>query len=295
MPDDASPADSPTLLDLLQKQFPQSTRTTLRGMIAAGRVYVDGVLARTAKHPVVASSAVRIADRIAAREALTPALPYDILYEDADVIAIDKPWGVITSSGPKDKRPTVIGTLRAHFRQIDPRIEVGLVHRLDADASGVIIFSKNDPTFRALKAQFKDKSAGRVYAALVIGTPRPPSGTVESRLHELPDGRVVSIRNKNKGEEAVTHYETIETKNGISLVEVTLETGRKHQIRVHLSERGTPIVGDPMYSVAVDPRIAPRLMLVAKYLELEHPRTGKRMAIEVKSLPQEMLDWWAQA
>jgi 23S rRNA pseudouridine1911/1915/1917 synthase len=289
------PDETPSLLDLLQKQFPQSTRTTLRAMIAGGRVYVDGVVARTAKHPVVASSAVRVMERVAARTALAPELPFEILYEDTDVIAIDKPWGVITSSGAKDKRPTAIAMLRAHFASIDPRIEVGLVHRLDADASGVIIFSKNDPAFHALKDQFKDKSAGRIYNAIVIGTPRPPSGTLESRLHELPDGRVVTVRNPHRGEHAVTHYKTLESQRGVSLVEVSLETGRKHQIRVHLSELGTPIVGDPLYSGDIDPRIAPRLMLVAKRLDLEHPRTGKRIQIEVRSLPAEMIEWWDNA
>ncbi|MFT3789235.1 MAG: RluA family pseudouridine synthase [Tepidisphaeraceae bacterium] len=286
-----------SLLDLLAAKFPTAKRTTLREMIANGRVFVDGELARTAKHPVTEHSSVKVSDtsRTGRRDDRAPKvkpLPFDIIHEDADLLVIDKPAGLITSSGPKDKRPTAIGYLRTYFAKVEPRAIIGLVHRLDADASGLLVFSKHDRSFEALKDQFAEKTAGRMYAAIVVGQPKPPVGRIESRLIELADGRVQTTRSTMKGEQAITHYEVVESKAGFSLLEVTLETGRKHQIRVHLAEKGHPIVGDTDYSGDIDPRIAGRLMLAARKLDLEHPRTHRRIEFELPKLPAEMRAWW---
>src|SRR3954463_753286 len=147
----------------------------------------------------------------------------------------------------------------------------GLIHRLDRDASGLLVFSKNHDAFRSLKEQFFKHTVDRIYMAVVHGKLKPEKDRIRSRLVEIPDGSVHSTKRPDHGELATTDYQVIRTNGELSLVRVTLQTGRKHQIRVHLSERGAPIVGDPIYATNDSPP-APRLMLVATQLTFDHPR-----------------------
>jgi len=158
-----------------------------------------------------------------------------------------------------------------------------LIHRLDRDASGLLVFSKNHAAYRSLKQQFFDHTVERVYTAVVHGVPTPRSGRIESRLVERADGTVYSTPRPDAGQRAVTDYETLDHRRGRSVLRVKLHTGRKHQIRVHLSERGVPIVGDPVYLPRDGRKVesAPRLLLAATKLSLTHPRTGKRLTFEV--------------
>ncbi len=289
-PADASPPPPgvpvpQTILDVLGLKFPGSPRTKLRAMLADKRVFLAGKVVVNAKQIVPRHTTVEVRDRAVAA-AIARNLPFPVVFEDVDLLVIDKPAGVITSSGPKDKRPTVIGILREAY----PKNEIGLIHRLDKDASGLLVFSKEDRAFAPLKRQFADKSATRVYRAIVSGKTTPAQGTIRSRLLELPDGRVVITRHPNRGEDAVTHYKTIENKGRWTMLEVSLETGRKHQIRVHLSTAGTPIAGDPVYHS--NPALAPRLMLLAERLELDHPNGSGRMQFKA-DLPEEMTRWWS--
>jgi 23S rRNA pseudouridine1911/1915/1917 synthase len=199
-----------------------------------------------------------------------------IIFEDRDVIVINKPAGLLTSTVPRERRVTAIALLRDHVAKREPRARVGVVHRLDRDASGLLVFSKNHEAYRALKHQFFHHTVSRVYAALVHGKPNPPRGKIQSRLVEHPDGSVHSTkRPPPHGQRAMTEYEVVEHRTGKSLLKVTLHTGRKHQIRAHLSERGCPIVGDQMYGKPRDE--SPKLMLTASELEFDHPRSGKRV------------------
>ena len=279
----------PLLLDLLAQRFPDSSRTTLREMIASKRVLVNGTPARTLKQEVEESASIEVLPRVEARKRRVGELPYRVVHEDADLLVVEKPAGVLTSSGEGDKRATMIEIIEEYFAATDGKVRVGLIHRLDKDASGLLVFSKNDRAFEALKAQFADKSAGRIYHAIVSGTPSPKSGTIESKLVELADGTVKSTRHRDYGEDARTHYEVIESRGGQSLLRVKLDTGRKHQIRVHLAERGHPIAGDALYCPGSSE--APRLMLAATELTLVHPRAGKPMTFSA-SMPAAMNAYW---
>ncbi len=218
-----------------------------------------------------------------------------MIYEDGELFVINKPPGLMTSSGENDRRPTAIGILRDHFSR-DRRVQVGLIHRLDKDASGLLVFSKTPNAFRDLKRQFADKSAGREYVAYVesSGPVKPVAGRIESRLVELMDGRVVTTTKDEKGDQAILDYRVAEQKGRFAKLTVRLNTGRKHQIRVQLAKRGWPIVGDVMYhpDFAEKPDPAIRLMLCARRLELTHPITGEPLLFETE-IPPEIEMWWS--
>lgn len=277
------------LAELLAKRFPESSRTKLREMIAGKRVLVDGQIARTLKQLVPENCTIDVLGRVEARQRLAPAVPYPIVFEDRDLLVIDKPAGVITSSGDRDTRATAFDVIAEHYAGIDNKVEIGLVHRLDKDASGLIVFSKNQPTFDALKAQFADKSAKRIYTAIVLGKPKEAEGRIESKLVELADGTVKSTTHRDYGDLAATRWSIVEKRGRHTMLRVELETGRKHQIRVHLAEAGTPIAGDVLYHPHANQ--APRLMLVAAELTLTHPRAKQAMTWKTE-LPREVREWW---
>jgi RluA family pseudouridine synthase len=165
------------------------------------------------------------------------------------------------------------------------RSPMGLIHRLDRDACGLLVFSKHDDAYQSLKKQFFQHTVERVYVAIVAGAPKEPKGRIESSLVEWKDGTVHSTKQRNKGEKAISHYEVCGQEGKYSLLRVKLETGRKHQIRVHLSEMGCPIVGDAFYGKGV--KEGEQLMLVAIRLCLDHPMTEKRMEFELE-LPEHL-------
>ncbi len=201
-----------------------------------------------------------------------------VIHEDADILVIDKPAGLLTSTVPRERRATALAMGRDYVRSREPRARVGLIHRLDRDASGLLIFSKNNGAYASLKRQFFHHRVERIYTAIVRGVPNPRSGRIESRLIELPDGRMVRTRISSKGQLAVTEYQTVASRGDFSLLRIKLHTGRKHQIRSQLAQRGNPIVNDPMYA---GEKPDGRLMLAATELSIEHPRTGERKTFRI--------------
>jgi 23S rRNA pseudouridine1911/1915/1917 synthase len=290
-----SPPPAQPLLDHLAVRYPTAKRQTLRRMLQAGRVTINGRVARDAKAAVSGDDRVTVADHSAPPP--TPSKPrarpqrLSIVHEDADVLVVDKPAGLLTSTVPREPRPTLLAMVREHVES-NPAgrsrpARVGLIHRLDRDASGLLVFSKSHEAYLSLKQQFFKHSVERVYTAVVIGIPTPRSGKITSRLVERADGTVYSTAQPGKGERAVTEYVVQEERRGRALVRVTLHTGRKHQIRVHLSDRGTPIVGDTMYGrndgqeMARKSQPPGRLMLTATKLSFDHPWTGERVTFEL--------------
>jgi len=269
--------ESPTLLDWLARKYPLAKRQTLKRMVEAGRVRINGRLAIKLKQPVAIKDKVAVSDRPANPPSKSDdaGLPFRIVFEDADVIVVDKPAGLLTRTVPRERRATLLAAVRDHVAREEPRARVGLIHRLDRDASGLLIFSKSDAAYRSLKTQFFHHTVVREYRAIVHGAPGPRAGRIETRLVERADGTVHSTHEAARGERAVSEYEVLKTQRKLSLLRVTLQTGRKHQIRVHLAGRGTPIVGDMVYGPG--DTLAPRLMLTATRLVVEHPRTGKQM------------------
>lgn len=259
-----------SLLDQLAKLFPDSSRTTLRQMLQTGRVRVNGEVEKNAKRELEPDELVQVAQK-SVQPVLPPGLA--ILHEDDDVIVVLKSNGLLTVATEREREQTAQAFLNVYLREKgEERIHV--VHRLDRETSGVLLFAKNFPAREKLKEKFAAHDIDRIYVAIIEGTLTPDRGTIESHLAEDRSLRMRSVRNDPDAKLAITHYRTIES-GKYSMLEVTLETGRKNQIRAHLSEAGHPIVGDQLYGSTINP--LGRLGLHAKLLGFDHPTTGKRM------------------
>lgn len=265
---DGTPA---TLLAILQQQFPDSSNTTLRAMLQSDRVRVNGAPERNAKREIGPEDRVEVGARTAP---IDPRIR--ILFEDADLVVIDKAAGLLSVPSPEVLYETAESFLDAYLGGRPGDRRVHHVHRLDRDTSGVLVFAKNTWTRDRLQKQFEAHDIERVYVAIVHGKLSQPAGTFRSRLAEDQDQKVRSVDGASAGKEAVTHYRTIASGRRFSILEVTLETGRRNQIRVHLAEGGHPIVGDTMYGRGRDESLG-RLGLHAKRLGFTHPRTGEKL------------------
>jgi len=207
-----------------------------------------------------------------------------VVYEDASIVVVDKPAGLLTMATGNERVKTVYAALRTQANAKKPPEKIFIVHRLDREASGLLVFAKTIEAKEYLQNQFKSHSAGRRYVAVVEGSIPQNHITIRSYLAENAAFRVYSTNNAKIGKLAVTHVRVVKRKAKETLLEIRLETGRKHQIRVHLAERGNPIAGDKAYGSRIS-RFG-RLALHAAHLELRHPRTHE--VLQFDSPPPKM-------
>jgi 23S rRNA pseudouridine1911/1915/1917 synthase len=274
------------LLDRLVRRFPSARRHTLKRMVQDGRVRVNGRVARRLKEAVNDADEIRVHPTCRAEPIPRTSSPHlVIVYEDQDLLVVNKPPGLLTSTVPREPRPTLLANVRDFVAAKDPRARVGLIHRLDRDASGLLVFSKNNQAYESLKKQLFHRTVHRVYTAIVEGKPPQAKGRIRTRLIELADGSVRSTKTQGKGVAALTEYVVLAQAGNRAMLRVVLHTGRKHQIRAHLSERGMPIVNDLVYDKPGQRK--GRLMLAATSLSFAHPRTGRRVRFEIP-IPQEL-------
>ena len=196
------------------------------------------------------------------------------MFEDHDLIVISKPAGLLTIATDREKRRTAYAMLVDHVRRFR-NARIFIVHRLDREASGLLVFAKTEEAKAALQDQFKDHSAGRTYLAVAEGRIPRDAFTVESYIAENAAFRCYSTRDAARGQRAVTHITVLQRSPQRTLVEARLETGRKHQIRVHLADEGFPIVGDPAYGNGKSP--IRRMALHGVKLVFRHPHSGQPM------------------
>lgn len=260
------------LLDVLTDMFPDSSKTTLRQMLQASRVRVNGELEKNAKRMIGPEDAVDVGQKLAGSKAIPPGVT--ILHEDDDVIVVLKANGILTVATPRERETTVQAYLNAYLKEKHAE-RIHVVHRLDRETSGVLVFAKNFEARETLKLQFAAHDVDRIYIAAVEGHLEPRQGTFRSMLRERRDLKMESVEGDPDAKPAVTHYRTIGANDRYSLLEITLETGRKNQIRTHLSEAGHPVAGDRLYGSTVNP--LGRLGLHAKLLGFDHPTSGKRL------------------
>lgn len=254
------------LLELLKEHFPDSSKTTFRSWIEEGRIRLDGTAVTSAQIQITPGQEVVVGPKTRwLKEGIK------VLYEDDDLIVIDKPEGLLTVAADNSLDHHVHGLLKSRFRNR----AVFPAHRLDRDTSGILVFAYNRDVWMELKKQFEAHTVERVYYALVVGAPPSKEGTWKSFLHE--DERFF-VKSASQGKLAITHYKVIDTNERLALMQFKLETGRKNQIRVHCKDAGCPILGDTKYGDPLDK--APRLFLHASHLGFWHPTKEKQLSFD---------------
>lgn len=216
-------------------------------------------------------------------EAVPENIPLDIIYEDDDVVVLNKARGMVVHPAPGNYTGTLVNALLYHCSNlsgINSAIRPGIVHRLDKDTSGIMIVAKNDAAHISLSQQIQSKTAVRTYLAVVRGNIKTDSGTIETQIARDKTDRKKMAVVKEGGRDAITDYEVLERFGKYTLVRCKLRTGRTHQIRVHMEYLGYPLVGDPKYSPMKTPFGIKGQALHSHTLEFTHPRTGERMKFE---------------
>lgn len=291
------PPDAGKRLDqALHEQLPQFSRSRLQDWIKNRRVLVNGAAQR-------ASYLLRKGDRIDIEPADPPALkaapesiPLHILYEDADIIAIDKPAGMVVHPGAGIHSGTLVNALLGRFESLSQAggdLRPGIVHRLDRFTSGVLLVAKNDAAHQKIAHQFAARNIEKTYLALVHGRVKTDRGRIEKPITRDPRQRVRMTARLDRGRAAYTEYEVLRRYQDFTLLKVRIGTGRTHQIRVHLSSIGHPVVGDRLYGAPArsEGRPAPnRYFLHAHRIRFVQPSTGAPVEITAP-LPQDLEDW----
>lgn len=278
------------------------TRSAAQRLIEDGMVTVNGGKAKP-------SLKLKENDRVVVEipppvpaEPLPEEIELDILYEDGDVVVVNKPAGMVVHPAAGNPAGTLVNALLGHCRDlsgIGGELRPGIVHRIDKDTSGILVVAKSDRAHNSLSHQFKEHTIKRVYLALVFGSPREDKGKIESAIGRHPTDRKRMSGAARRGKHAVTHWRVQGRYAGITLMQLRLETGRTHQIRVHLSEAGHPLVGDTVYGGSgrvaniKDPALRKlikelgRQALHAKTLGFVHPTSGEYMEFDTE-LPEDM-------
>lgn len=265
----------------LAEQFPEQTRSYLQKLIKEGLVLVNG---KTVKSGYQLSKGDEVSVTIPEPKELDvepQKMNLDIVYEDEDVILINKPKGMVVHPAPGHTTDTLVNGLLYHCKDnlsgINGVARPGIVHRIDRDTTGILIVCKNDMSHNSIAAQLKEHSINRRYRALVHGNLKEDTGTVEGPIGRHPVDRKKMAINERNGKPAVTHYTVLERFGNYTLIECKLETGRTHQIRVHMTSIGHPLVGDEVYGPAKCPFKLQGQCLHAMVLGFVHPRTGEYM------------------
>jgi 23S rRNA pseudouridine1911/1915/1917 synthase len=270
------------------------SRTGAAELIGDGKVLIDGKLGIKSDRVLAGAELSVTLPPPPGAEVPPPPEPVagmGIVYEDDDIIVVDKPRGVAAHPTPGWTGPTVIGGLLATGHRVatsGAAERQGIVHRLDANTTGLMVVAKSEPAYSALKQAFRDRTVTKTYHALIQGHPDPLRGTIDAPIGRHPssgDGRFAVVAD---GRPSVTHYDTLEAFRAASLLSIGLETGRTHQIRVHMSALHHPCVGDLLYGA--DPTLAAHLALTRQWLHavrlsFEHPGTGREVIFESAYAP----------
>jgi len=288
----------------LQSQISQLSRTRLQNLIHDGLVKLNGVLISNASKKIKLRDKITVNFPLPKETFIKPnKIPLNILYEDNDIIIINKSPGVVVHPGAGNHEKTIVNGLLFKYKNklssVGGKLRPGIIHRIDKDTSGVIVVAKNDRSHIDLSKQFSDHSIKRVYEALIWGSLKPQNGKINERIGRSIKNRQLMSVKKEKGKIAITNYKTIKIFQNtnlpkISLIECRLETGRTHQIRVHMNFKGNPILGDKSYGKLkkkfkkIKPDLEKKIntfsrqALHAKSLSFIHPSTKKEVFFEAK-------------
>lgn len=261
------------LMAFLQEQLPELKRTRIKQLLAHNQVAVNGMPERQFDRILTPGDNVMVNFTREFRVFRNPRLK--IVYEDDDLIVVNKGYGLLSMGTDSKKNGTAYSLLRDYVKWDNPANKLFIVHRLDRDTSGLMLFAKSEEVKNRLQHNWNNMVLNRKYLAVVEGKPAQEEGTVRSYLGETSQYEVFSTDDPTKGKLAVTRYKTLRRGSRFTLLEVELDTGRKNQIRVHMKDLGTPISGDHKYGAGTSP--IHRLALHAQTLRFVHPVTGKEM------------------
>lgn len=273
-----------TLLDVLKIQYPKSSATKLRKMLTQGRVTVNDEVEHRARETVAKGSKVVVLDRPAAFDKTPPPtvknpVDLDVIFEDEDLLVVNKPAHLLSVATDRLEVDTLHSRGVDYLRFSNPKAWCFIVHRLDKETSGVMVLAKNKSAKEYLQEQFGDRQVHRLYLALVEGAANVKQGTVSTWLMEDKFLNVKAVNSKHpKGKEAISHYQILKENEDNSLVEVEIETGRRHQIRMAMQYLSIPVVGDELHGAETDPYH--RVCLHAHSLEFLHPSTDDPVRFE---------------
>lgn len=268
------------------------SREAIQRMIKTGKIMVNGKIQKPSYRTVIGDIITIEAEKAVEIDLKPQEMPLDIIFEDADILVVNKEKGIVVHPGNGNPDGTLANAVIAKCKEslsgIGGKIRPGIVHRIDKDTSGLVIIAKNDASHINISQQIQNRQVKKTYIALVRGIVKENEATIN-----MPIGRSEKDRKKmavtKNGKEAITHFKVLKRYTGFTLLEVNIETGRTHQIRVHLSEIGYPIVGDEVYSNGKNPFNIKGQMLHAAKLDFIHPKTGKEVLVEAP-LPQYFVD-----
>ncbi|HPR33099.1 MAG TPA: RluA family pseudouridine synthase [Prolixibacteraceae bacterium] len=265
------------LFPFLQEQLHGKNRNNIKTLLTCHQVEVNGTPQTKYNFALKPGDQIRILpDRI--QSSLRSFQGFSIVYEDPHLIVIDKHAGILSVATEKEKKNTAYSFLSAHVKTEHPSNKIFIVHRLDKDTSGLMVFARSEKVQALFQEKWKETVTERTYIAIVEGNVEDNAGVVSSYLHENKARVVYSNQNPEGGKEAITHFQVLNRKSGLTLLRVHLDTGRKNQIRVHMSELGHPIVNDKKYGSTTNP--IGRLGLHSKTLAFTHPVTGILLRFE---------------
>lgn len=267
-------SESMELFDFLVDKMPQASRKTIKNMLTYSQVAINGKTVTQYNTKLAVGQVVSITKQIV-NKSKAALKGVEVIFEDEAILVINKAAGVLSMSGKDPSELTAYRQLTDYVKEIHPRNRLYIVHRLDRDTSGVMVFAKTEAVKETLQKNWHTDVKERKYTAMVEGVVNDRPGTVSSWLTEGKTLKVYSSPYDNGGKHAVTHYKKLQANRHFSLLEVQLETGRKNQIRVHMEEIGHPVVGDKKYGSRQNP--LKRLGLHATTLVFKHPITNEEV------------------
>ena len=275
------------LIEAIAELYPNTTRAKIRRMLTEGRVLVEGQVEHKAKHPVEGGQTVEVTDRAKGKEAAPPPAisakqhRLSIVYEDEAILVVNKPAGLLSVATNKMEDDTLHSRCVNYVRLGNERAWIHIVHRLDRETSGVMVFARHERYKSYLQEQFAQREVHRTYHALVEGKPAEARGTERAWLLEDRNLRVKKVKPSFKGaKEAITHWAIEDSDDEVSLIHITIETGRRHQIRMAMKALGCPVVGDDLHGAETNP--LNRIALHATALEFLHPENDDPVRFEAK-------------
>jgi pseudouridine synthase, RluA family len=274
-----------TRLDMvLSLVMEETSRSHIQKLIEGGSVQIDGRLCNSKKQKVKAGNLVRILiPEPEILDVIPENIPLDIVYEDEDVLVVNKPKGMVVHPAVGNFTGTLVNAILYHcdnLSSINGVIRPGIVHRIDKDTSGLLMVAKNDLAHRLLAEQLAEHSITRAYRAVVYSNFTEDEGTVDAPIGRDPKNRLKMAVTQMNSKEAITHYRVLERFGNFTYIEARLETGRTHQIRVHMAYINHPLLGDAVYGPKKKAMGAESQMLHAKMLGFRHPRTGEYLEFD---------------